>query len=124
MTSNAVVAKVGIALIIAIGAMTGRTASAEPTTFGLGTALSFALLSGAGITKAGPTTIAGDVGTSPTTTLTSFGSVTLTGAGAVAGVQTLPSTSTVDGPLSPLLMLGVVLAGIGVALLGRPVRHP
>lgn len=41
---------------------------------------------------------------------------------AVAGVQTLPSTST-DEPPSPLMMLGLALAGVGVLLLGRPVRH-
>src|SRR5207249_3229381 len=40
---------------------------------------------------------------------------------AVAGVQTLPSTST-DEPWSPLVMLGLTLAGVGLLLRGRPVR--
>ncbi len=46
---------------------------------GLGTANSFAVLAGSGITNTGTTTITGDVGTFPTTTETGFGSVTIVG---------------------------------------------
>lgn len=52
---------------------------ANQTTVDLGTAESFAVLAGAGITNTGPTTIIGDVGSHPTTTQTGFETVTLIG---------------------------------------------
>jgi hypothetical protein len=54
-------------------------ASASSHPVGLGTAESFAVLAGAGITNTGPTTITGDVGSFETTDQSGFGSVTLTG---------------------------------------------
>jgi type VI secretion system secreted protein VgrG len=60
-----------------LAAQTASAATAGPV--GLGTAESFAVLAGAGITNTGPTTITGDVGTFPTTTRSGFSSVTLTG---------------------------------------------
>lgn len=51
---------------------------AQPTV-NLGTAASFAVLAGSGITNTGPTTIIGDVGTFPTTSETGFGTVTIIG---------------------------------------------
>ena len=54
-------------------------AGAAQPAVGLGTAESFAVLAGAGITNTGPTTITGDVGTFPTTDQTGFASVTMIG---------------------------------------------
>jgi len=49
--------------------------------------------------------------------------VAFTPAPVIAGLQSLPSTST-DGQLSPLLILALALAGLGVLLLlRRPIRH-
>lgn len=45
----------------------------------LGTSSSFAVLAGSGITNTGATTIKGNVGTFPTTSITGFGTVTLNG---------------------------------------------
>lgn len=63
---------------VLIGAIvTSRSEAA--TNPGLGTAQSFAVLAGAGITNTGVTTINGDVGSYPTTTQSGFSSVTLNG---------------------------------------------
>jgi hypothetical protein len=65
-----------VSAVVLLGAL--PASAAEPV--GLGTAGSFAVLAGAGITNTGPTTITGDVGTFPTTSESGFGSVTLNGA--------------------------------------------
>lgn len=53
---------------------------AQAATVDLGSASSFAILAGTGITNTGPTTITGDVGSFPTPAMTGFASVSLTGA--------------------------------------------
>jgi LPXTG-motif cell wall-anchored protein len=72
--SRAVVAMVSIALVIAIGAMAGRTAiAAGPPTVNLGTAASFSVLAGTpAVTNTGGTTIDGSVGISPAASVTGF----------------------------------------------------
>jgi hypothetical protein len=78
--SKIVLAMIGIALLFGISAVGARTAiAAGPPAVNLLTATSFAVLAGAGITNTGPTTINGDVGTYPTTTMTGVGSLTITG---------------------------------------------
>jgi uncharacterized repeat protein (TIGR01451 family) len=76
---------VALALPIAMLVMMtipSTTMAAQPTV-GLGTAASFAVLAGSGITNTGPTTIngdaGGDVGSDPTGTFTGEADVTLTG---------------------------------------------
>lgn len=63
---------------ILLGAITPLSALAA-TQPRLGTATSFAVLAGAGITNTGTTTITGDVGTFPTTSETGFAGVTIAG---------------------------------------------
>jgi len=71
--STALVALAVIALVIAIGAMAGRTASAATPTVGLGTAASFSILAGTpAVTNTGGTTIDRDVGIHPAAAVTGF----------------------------------------------------
>jgi Ice-binding-like len=63
----------GIAVALVIGMLAAAPAyAAGPTAVGLGTASSFAVLAGTGITNTGTTTINGDVGSYPTATETGF----------------------------------------------------
>ena len=103
----------GVAVTLAIGLLAiGEIAfAAGPAAPGLGTAGSFAVLAGAGITNTGPTTIKGDVGSFPTTTQTGFGSVTLNGTnhagdavtqGAKTDLTTAYNTAAGSGPTIPV----------------------
>jgi ice-binding like protein len=72
--SKAVIAMVGIAFVIAIGAMSGRAANAAivPTVV-LGTAASFSILAHTTVTNTGPTTVNRDLGIdAPLTSVTGF----------------------------------------------------
>ena len=111
--SKSVIAIVAIAaFVIAIAGMAGHAADAAgPPSVGLGTANSFAVLAGAGITNTGPTTITGDVGTFPTTTETGFSTVTLNGTnhagdavtqGAKTDLVTAYNTAAGSGPTIPV----------------------
>lgn len=77
----------------------------------LGTADSFVVLAGSGITNTGPTTLRGDLGTFPTTTITGGSSLTVTGTNhqgdavtkrAKSDLVTAYNTAAGEGPTSPI----------------------
>src|SRR5688572_14925533 len=71
--SRAVVAMVAIALVVAIGAMAGRTANAAgPAAIDLGSAANFSVLAGSAVTNTGPTTADRDVGVWAGSSVTGF----------------------------------------------------
>jgi hypothetical protein len=65
----------GFALLVSISGSAQAAAVAIP----LGTADSFVVLAGSGVTNTGPTTLNGDIGTLPTTSITGAASLTING---------------------------------------------
>jgi type VI secretion system secreted protein VgrG len=87
-------------------------AAAAATAVPLGTADSFGILAGSGITNTGPTTVNGDVGTYPTTSITGAASLTVTGTnhggdavtqGAKTDLVTAYNSAAGEGPASPIV---------------------
>ena len=75
-------ASTGLVAFSAVGVLAGLTGTAQAapaTAIDLGTAETFAVLAGTGITKTGTTTIGGDVGTFPTTSISGPGTLVITG---------------------------------------------
>jgi hypothetical protein len=68
-----VVPKISIVSVALISSLAFAGSSPAATSVGLGTANSFAILAGAGVTNAGPSVINGDLGTSPNPAVTGFG---------------------------------------------------
>ena len=98
---------IGLLAALALGGSAGAAATAVP----LASAGSFAVLAGAGITNTGPTTVTGDVGTFPTTSVVGAASMTVNGTNhAGDGVTQQAKTDLVtaynnaagQGPTSPI----------------------
>lgn len=68
-----VVPKISIFSVALIASLALAGSSQAATSVGLGTANSFAILAGAGVTNTGPSVINGDLGTSPNPAVTGFG---------------------------------------------------
>lgn len=87
-------------------------AAAAATTVPLGTAKSFVVLAGSGVTNTGPTTLNGDLGTYPNTSITGSSSLTVTGTnhggdavtqGAKTDLTTAYNAAAGEGPTSPIV---------------------
>jgi len=70
---RAVVSKISITSVALLAALVLAGTSQAATSVGLGTANSFAVLAGAGVTNTGPSVINGDLGTSPLPAVVGFG---------------------------------------------------
>jgi Ice-binding-like len=109
--------------------------AAAATAVPLGTADSFAVLAGAGITNTGPTTVNGDLGTYPTTTITGTATLTINGMnrpdaavtqGAKTDLTTAYNAAAGQGPTSPIsadlggqtLVAGVYNSASSIGLTG------
>jgi hypothetical protein len=96
---------------------------AGAATVDLGSAASFAILAGTGITTTGPTTVNGDIGSFPNPTMTGFVSISLTGsihhadAVAQAAQLSLSSAYTDAATRTPLVSFGPVANLSGMTLL-------
>jgi hypothetical protein len=126
-----------LALLTAAGLLLDQSGTAHAATaIGLGTADSFAVLAGSGITNTNTTLITGDIGTFPTTTVTGENDIVLTGthqnatvtAGAKTGLLTAydnaagqASDQTISADLAPTaatLTPGVYTSASSMGLTG------
>jgi Ice-binding-like len=123
-----------VAVVMTVVLVSGAEAAAPGVP--LGTANSFAILAGAGITNTGPTTVTGDIGTYPTKTTTGTTSITIHGAnhhsgavtqGAKTSLVTAYNIAAGEGPTSPIaadlvglnLGPGVYNSASSIALSGK-----
>jgi len=127
----------GVASVAAVGLLLATPASAQAASapVPLGSAASFVVLAGAGVTNTGPTTLNGDIGTFPTLTITGTGSMTVTGTDhhgdavtqqAKTDLVTAYKAAAGQGPTSPIsgdltgktLTPGVYNSAISIGLTG------
>jgi hypothetical protein len=103
----------GVASVAALGLLVAIPAGAQAATapVPLGTAGSFVVLAGAGITNTGKTTLDGSIGTFPTTSITGLTTVTLNGTnhagdavtqGAKKDLTTAYTTAAGEGPTTAI----------------------
>jgi LPXTG-motif cell wall-anchored protein len=97
-SKNVLISMFAVATIAAIGAFLSMRADAAQPTVGLGSATSFAVLAGSGITNTGATTVGGtaggDLGSSPTATFTGEVLVTTSGTKYTAASAAVDSAKT------------------------------
>jgi hypothetical protein len=103
----------GLLTFAAVLALTlGGSAGAAATPVLLGAADSFSVLAGAGVTNTGPTTLGGDIGTFPTTSITGTATLTVLGVNhggdavtqqAKTDLLTASTTAAGQGPASPIV---------------------
>jgi hypothetical protein len=109
----------GLLVLASLLALTlARASGAAAVAVPLGSADSFAILAGAGITNTGATTVSGDIGTFPTTSETGFGTLTQSGANhagdavtqnAKNDLVTAYNNAAAQGPTTPIV--GLTLGG-------------
>jgi Ice-binding-like len=102
----------GVSVLASIvGLVVVSTAAAAAVAVPLATTGSFSVLAGAGITNTGPTTVTGDIGTFPTTSISGLGSLTVGGANhagdavtqqAKIDLVTAYNTAAGEGPTNPI----------------------
>ncbi|HEY5115228.1 MAG TPA: ice-binding family protein [Nakamurella sp.] len=111
--SSILAAGTSVVALAVVGSLValGSNAAAAPVAVELGTAASFAVLAGTGITNTGPTTITGDIGTFPTATITGLTSLTVSGTnhagdsvtqGAKTDLTTAYTTAAGEGPTTAI----------------------
>jgi hypothetical protein len=97
--------------LLSVGLLLLATSAQAATQVPLGAADSFAVLAGAGITNTGPTTLNGDLGTFPTTSISGSSSLTVTGTnhggdsvtqGAKTALVNAYNVAAGQGPTSPI----------------------
>jgi Ice-binding-like len=104
----------GVATVAALGLLVALPGSAQAAAVAvpLGTADSFVVLAGAGITNTGPTVLHGDIGTFPTKSISGASSLTVTGTNhhsdavtqrAKTALVTAYNKAAGEGPTSPIV---------------------